>query len=73
MVAVSGTAWLAVAKASSAGTVVLRAQDLEAYGDAENKTLILVDAAPLRRTLEIFAPKEDVRMKNSGADAEKQE
>ena len=41
VVAVSGTAWLAVAKASSAGTVVLRTQDLEAYGDAENKTLIL--------------------------------
>ena len=60
MVAVSGTAWLAVAKASAAGTVVLRAQDLEAYGDAQDKTLILVADAPLRRTLELFAPEEDI-------------
>ena len=60
VVAVSGTAWLAVAKASPAGTVVLRTQDLEAYGDAQDKTLILVDDAPLRRTLELFAPEEDL-------------
>ena len=49
-------AWLAVAKASAAGTVVLRKQDLQAYGDAEGKTLILVEDAPLRWTLELFAP-----------------
>ena len=60
VIAVSGTAWLAVAKASVAGTVVLRKQDLPAYGDAEGKTLILVEDAPLRRTLELFAPEEDV-------------
>ena len=60
VIAVSGTAWLAVAKASAAGTVVLRKQDLPAYGDAEGKTLILVEDAPLRRTLELFAPEEDV-------------
>ena len=60
VVAVSGSAWLAVAKASAAGTVVLRKQDLPAYGDAEDKTLILVEDAPLRRTLELFAPEEDV-------------
>ena len=60
VVAVSGTAWLAVAKASAAGTVGLRKQDLQAYGDAEDKTLILVEDAPLRRTLELFAPEEDV-------------
>ena len=59
VIAVSGTAWLAVAKASAAGTVVLRKQDLPAYGDAEGKTLILVEDAPLRRTLELFAPEED--------------
>ena len=60
VIAVSGTAWLAVAKASAAGIVVLRKQDLPAYGDAEGKTLILVEDAPLRRTLELFAPEEDV-------------
>ena len=49
-----------MAKASAAGTVVLRAQDLEAYGDAQDKTLILVADAPLRRTLELFAPEEDI-------------
>ena len=42
------------------GNVVLRKQDLPAYGDAEDKTLILVEDAPLRRTLELFAPEEDV-------------
>ena len=37
--------------------MVLRKQDLPAYGDAEGKTLILVEDAPLRRTLELFPRK----------------
>ena len=60
VIAVSSPAWLASARASAAGTVVLRKKDFEAFGDVDGKTLVLVDEAPLRRMLALFAPEEDI-------------